>query len=263
MQNYRKSCIFIKLLPQKTKIVVPLLWQKKRDMAKKEFVNRMFDNIAPTYDRLNHLLSLDIDKSWRRKAVAEIMTDNPQTVIDLACGTGDFAIALAKAGVPHVKGFDISEGMLKIGKEKVAKTPLNNQTLTLELGDSEELPLADGSADAVSVAFGIRNFEHKEKGLAEMYRILRSGGKLCVLELSIPGNPVIRSLYKIYFLHILPFFGGLISGNGEAYRYLPTSVMNFPKPPIFLQMMRNTGFTSTKSLSFTFGLCRLYLGKKP
>ncbi|MBQ0084784.1 MAG: bifunctional demethylmenaquinone methyltransferase/2-methoxy-6-polyprenyl-1,4-benzoquinol methylase UbiE [Prevotella sp.] len=232
-------------------------------MAKKEFVNRMFDSIAPTYDILNHLLSLDIDKSWRRKAVAEIMTDSPQMVIDLACGTGDFAIALAKSGVPHVKGFDISEEMLKIGRAKVAKTPLYDHTLTLELGDSEDLPLADNSADAVSVAFGIRNFEHKEKGLEEMYRILRSGGKLCVLELSIPSNPIIRSLYKIYFLHILPFFGGLISGNREAYRYLPISVINFPKPPIFLQMMKNAGFTNTKSLSFTFGLCQLYIGRKP
>lgn len=232
-------------------------------MAKKEFVNRMFDSIAPTYDILNHLLSLDIDKSWRRKAVAEIMTDSPQMVIDLACGTGDFAIALAKSGVPHVKGFDISEEMLKIGREKVAKIPLYDQTLTLELGDSEDLPLADNSADAVSVAFGIRNFEHKEKGLEEMYRILRSGGKLCVLELSIPDNNIIRSLYKIYFLHILPFFGGLISGNREAYRYLPISVINFPKPPIFLQMMKNAGFTNTKSLSFTFGLCQLYIGRKP
>lgn len=232
-------------------------------MAKKEFVNRMFDSIAPTYDILNHLLSLDIDKSWRRKAVAEIMTDSPQMVIDLACGTGDFAIALAKSGVPHVKGFDISEEMLKIGRAKVAKTPLYDHTLTLELGDSEDLPLADNSADAVSVAFGIRNFEHKEKGLEEMYRILRSGGKLCVLELSIPSNLIIRSLYKIYFLHILPFFGGLISGNREAYRYLPISVINFPKPPIFLQMMKNAGFTNTKSLSFTFGLCQLYIGRKP
>lgn len=232
-------------------------------MAKKEFVNRMFDSIAPTYDILNHLLSLDIDKSWRRKSVAEIMTDSPQMVIDLACGTGDFAIALAKSGVPHVKGFDISEEMLKIGREKVAKIPLYDQTLTLELGDSEDLPLADNSADAVSVAFGIRNFEHKEKGLEEMYRILRSGGKLCVLELSIPDNNIIRSLYKIYFLHILPFFGGLISGNREAYRYLPISVINFPKPPIFLQMMKNAGFTNTKSLSFTFGLCQLYIGRKP
>lgn len=232
-------------------------------MAKKEFVNRMFDSIAPTYDILNHLLSLDIDKSWRRKAVAEIMTDSPQMVIDLACGTGDFAIALARAGVPHVKGFDISEKMLKIGREKVAKTPLYDHTLTLELGDSEDLPLANNSADAVSVAFGIRNFEHKEKGLEEMYRILRSGGKLCVLELSIPSNPIICSLYKIYFLHILPFFGGLISSNREAYRYLPISVINFPKPPIFLQMMKNAGFTNTKSLSFTFGLCQLYIGRKP
>lgn len=229
-------------------------------MAKKEFVNRMFDDIAPTYDRLNHLLSMDVDKAWRRKAVRAIMAGHPSQVADLACGTADFSIALARAGVEEVIGYDISEGMLKVGREKVDNLGLANH-IRLENGDSECLPLADGSVDAVTVAFGIRNFEHKDIGLREMHRILRPRGRVCILELSVPQCRLIRELYKLYFLHILPFFGGLVSGNREAYRYLPVSVINFPPPAEFMEMMKKAGFHNVETRSFTFGLCRMYLGE--
>ena len=220
----------------------------------------MFNEIAHSYDKLNHILSLDIDRSWRRKAVAKIMSIHPQTVADLACGTGDFSIALVNAGVKHVLGYDISEGMLNVGKEKICKLGLS-ENISMEIGDSEDLPLDDDSVDAVSVAFGVRNFEHKEKGLAEMHRIIRPSGMVCILELSVPQNKALLALYKVYFLHILPLLGKMVSGNSEAYRYLPDSVLKFPKPPVFMQMMRNAGFKNVEAKAFTFGLCRMFIGR--
>ncbi len=229
-------------------------------MADKKFINKMFDDIAPTYDQLNHLLSFDVDKSWRRKAVRTILSIHPEVVADLACGTGDFAIALAKAGVSKVLGYDISEGMLKYGNAKLRKMLLDKQVI-MQMSDAENLPLEDDSVDAVSIAFGIRNFEHKEIGLSEMHRIIRPGGMVCILELSVPQNPLLQALYKIYFLHVLPFFGGLISGNRQAYKYLPNSVMAFPKPNEFMEMMRGAGFCNVTAKAFTFGLCRMYIGR--
>lgn len=229
-------------------------------MAKKNFVVKMFNDIAPTYDKLNHLLSLNVDKSWRKKAVRRIMENHPQRLLDIACGTGDFAIALAQAGVPEVMGIDISEGMLEIGRQKVAQLGLN---IEMKVDDSESLSLADNTIDAISVAFGVRNFEHLQLGLNEMLRVLRPGGLVCVLELSVPTNPILLWGYKLYFLHVLPFFGGLISGNREAYKYLPTSVLNFPKPDAFCGMLRTAGFEQVEARAFTFGLCRMFIGIKP
>ena len=228
-------------------------------MAKKNFVIQMFNDIAPTYDKLNHLLSLNVDRSWRRKAVRRIMESQPQRLVDIACGTGDFAIALAKAGIPEVIGVDISEGMLEVGRQKVAAEGLQ---IELRVDDSEALSFADDSVDAVSVAFGVRNFEHLQQGLDEMHRVIRPGGMVCVLELSVPSNPLLLWGYKLYFLHVLPFFGGLISGNREAYRYLPVSVLNFPKPDAFCTMLRQAGFQQVEARSFTFGLCRMFTGVK-
>ena len=226
-------------------------------MAKKNFVRAMFDDIAPTYDKLNHILSLNVDKSWRRKAVQHIVSRKPSRVLDIACGTGDFTIALAQAGVPEVLGVDISEGMLQVGRQKVAALGLN---IEMKVDDSEQLSLADDSVDAVSVAFGVRNFEHLQQGLNEMHRVIRPGGEVCVVELSVPQNPVLLWGYKLYFLHILPFFGGLLSGNKGAYRYLPISVLNFPKPDVFCEMLSDAGFQDVKARSFTFGLCRMFTG---
>lgn len=231
-------------------------------MAKKSYIIRLFDDIAPTYDKLNHILSLNIDKSWRSKSVKQIMTTNPKVVLDIACGTGDFTIELAQKGVEKVIGVDISEGMMNIGQQKVKDAGLSDR-ITMHVDDSESLSLADNSVDAVSVAFGVRNFEHLQIGLNEMNRVIRSGGTVNVLELSVPSNPVLLWGYKLYFLHILPFFGGMISGNKDAYKYLPASVLNFPKPAVFLSMLEAAGFKDCRQRSFTFGLCRLFTGVKP
>ncbi len=221
----------------------------------------MFDNISPTYDKLNHLLSLNIDKCWRKKAVRMIMEHKPQNVLDIACGTGDFSIALARAGVPHVSGIDISEGMMDVGRTKIQRLGLDAQ-IQLQQEDSESMSFDDASFDAVSIAFGIRNFEHRELGLREMYRVLRPGGQLLVLELSVPRNRLLLAVYKLYFLHVLPAVGRLISRDTEAYKYLPASVLNFPSPEEFCAMMRDAGFRIVETRSLTFGLCRIFTGIK-
>lgn len=223
----------------------------------------MFDNIAPDYDKLNHILSLDIDRGWRKKAVREIVdTAHPLKVLDVACGTGDFAIAIAKSSAPgsQITGVDLSEGMMAVGREKVAREGLQGK-ISMEQGDCEKLGFPDGTFDRVSVAFGVRNFEHLELGLREMRRVLRPDGKAVILELSIPSNPVLRTLYKLYFLHILPAIGGRVSGNKGAYKYLPASVLRFPRPKVFMQMMAECGFKDVYSKSFTFGICRMYTGR--
>ena len=225
-------------------------------MAKKNYVEKMFDNIAPTYDKLNHILSLNFDKCWRKKAVKRIKRIFPWNVLDVACGTGDMAIALRRAGAVKVTGVDISEGMLEVGRRKIRELGLDN--IELKVDDAENLSFDDCKFDAVSVAFGVRNFEHLEQGLKEFHRVLTHGGLLCILELSVPSNSVLRWLYKLYFLHVLPYIGGLISGDKEAYRYLPTSVMNFPKPEVVCDMLRRLGFSTVKARPLTFGLCRMY-----
>lgn len=221
----------------------------------------MFDHISPTYDKLNHILSLNIDKSWRKKAVRMMVAKAPQYVLDIACGTGDFAIALARAGVPKVQGIDISEGMMQVGRAKIHSLGLDDRILFRQ-EDSEAMTFADSTFDAVSVAFGIRNFEHRELGLQEMYRVLKPGGRLLILELSIPENRIMRAVYKLYFLHILPAIGRLVSKDSSAYSYLPASVLNFPRPDRFCQMIREAGFSQVDSQSLTFGLCRIFTGTK-
>ncbi len=229
-------------------------------MAKKEGIRKLFDNIAPDYDRLNHILSLNIDKGWRRKAVRETVdTDKPLEILDVACGTGDFTIEIARkvAAGSRVTGIDLSEGMMKIGREKIAKAGVEAE---LVQGDCEALPYADGTFNRISVGFGVRNFEHLELGLSEMCRVLKPGGKLVVLELSVPSNGFIRWCYKLYFLKILPVIGGWISGDRGAYEYLPASVLKFPSPEKFVGMMRDAGFMKVNHRSFTLGICRLYVG---
>ena len=228
-------------------------------MAKKEFVKNMFDDIAPTYDKLNHILSLNVDKRWREKAVRRIGKTQPQHVLDIACGTGDFAIALAQAGIPKVTGIDISEGMLEVGRAKVRELGLD---IEMQVDDSEQLTFPANMFDAVSVAFGVRNFEHLQLGLNEMHRVLRPGGLVCIVELSVPQNPILLWGYKLYFLHILPLIGGLLSGNRKAYRYLPASVLHFPKPDKVCLMLRQAGFQQVEAKAFSFGLCRMFTGIK-
>ena len=230
-------------------------------MADKNFVRSMFNNIAPTYDKLNHILSLNIDKIWRKKAVKRIcknLKNSEARVLDVACGTADSSIALAKVGIPFVTGVDISEGMIKVGEEKIKSLNLNNINFKVE--ECENLSFEDNSFDAAFIAFGIRNFEDKKKGLNELRRVLKDNGHLLILELSVPQNKILLSLYKLYFLHILPFIGKKISGDSKAYTYLPNSVMNFPKPKEFMAIMEECGFKNVKQKALTFGLCRIYEG---
>ncbi len=231
-------------------------------MAQKEGIKRLFDKIAPDYDRLNHILSLNIDRCWRKKAVRQLTTETrPLKVLDVACGTGDFTIEIARK-IPSgstVIGIDISEGMLAIGREKVQKAGVKAE---LVAADCEALPYADQTFDCITVGFGVRNFEHLERGLSEMFRVLAPEGKIVILELSIPKNAFIRWWYKLYFLKILPAIGGLLSGDRGAYEYLPASVLRFPAPDRFVAMLQAAGFTAVEHRALTLGICGLYLGKK-
>lgn len=232
-------------------------------MPKKEKIREMFDGIAPSYDRLNHLLSLHVDKWWRRYALKEIVDGSGQQILDVACGTGDSTIAIAKAAAAgsRIIGADISEGMMALVMEKAAREGVHER-IRLEVADGEDLPFPEDSFHRVTCAFGIRNFEHKELGLKEFLRVLKPSGKAVILELSVPGNKVLRRLYDLYFLHVLPWVGGILSGDKAAYKYLPASVHAFPAPDVFCAMMQRAGFREVRCKSFTLGLCRLYVGEK-
>ena len=232
-------------------------------MPKKEKIQQMFDGIAPSYDKLNHVMSLNVDKLWRKHALKEIVDGTPQQILDVACGTGDSTISIAAAANPgsRVIGADISEGMMALVMEKAAKAGVHDR-IRLQVADGENLPYEEGTFHRVTCAFGIRNFEHKEKGLEEFLRVLKPGGKAVILELSVPQNKVIRWFYDLYFMHILPWIGGLISGDKAAYRYLPASVHAFPSPARFCTMMSDAGFRHVRFKTFTFGLCRMYVGEK-
>ena len=231
-------------------------------MAKKEGIRKLFDNIAPDYDKLNHILSLNIDKGWRKKAVKELLNaQEPLNVLDVACGTGDFTIEIAQKAPAGSKitGIDLSEGMMKIGREKIKAAGVD---ATMVQGDCESLPYDDFSFHRISVGFGVRNFENLEVGLKEMHRVLTPAGKLVILELSVPSNPIIRWCYKLYFLKILPTIGGWISGDRGAYEYLPASVLRFPAPDKFVGMLYQAGFSKVEHRSLTLGICRMYIGIK-
>ena len=223
-------------------------------MAKKEGVQIMFDTIAPDYDKLNHILSLNVDKGWRKKAVRQIIdTDAPLRILDVACGTGDFLIEIAEKANKEslLQGIDISEEMMKIGREKIKK---NGFTAKLEQADCEALPFDNDTFDRISVGFGVRNFEHLSLGIKEMCRVLKPNGKLVILELSVPTNPFIRWCYKLYFLKILPAIGGWVSGDKGAYKYLPASVLKFPAPPVFIDIMKEAGFKTVIHKPLTLGI---------
>ena len=224
----------------------------------------MFDGIAPDYDRLNHLMSFGVDRSWRRRALKEIVTpDRPQRILDIACGTGDFSLAIACRMHPdsRVTGLDLSAGMLAVMREKVAKEGLTERISCLQ-GDSEAMPWEDGSFDVATIAFGIRNFEHREAALKEILRILRPGGRLVILELSVPENKFLRGCYNLYFKHFVPWIGGLVSGDRAAYRYLPASVLAFPGRREWTETMARCGFTQIRHRAYTSGLCRMYIGER-
>lgn len=227
----------------------------------------MFDNISPDYDHLNHLMSMNVDKTWRRRALKYIVPESGHvSVMDLACGTGDFSIAIARRMQKcevggHVTGVDLSEGMLEVMKEKIASGGLES-LISAEIGDGEALHFGAGSFDRVTIAFGIRNFEDKLAGLREMYRVLKPGGKLVILELSVPSNKALLWFYNLYFKHVLPAIGGHISGDKKAYKYLPASVLGFPKPKAFMETIKEAGFRNVFAKAYTLGICRLFVAEK-
>lgn len=223
----------------------------------------MFNNIASRYDFLNHFLSCGVDKIWRRKLVKRVAASDPQQVLDIATGTADLSIKLAKR-CKNVKiiGVDISEQMLQIGVKKVQKLGLSSR-VELKKASAMQLPFADSSFNCVMVAFGVRNFENLRQGINEAYRVVTSGGMFYVLEFSTPTKFLIASIYKFYFRHFLPVLGGWISGSREAYRYLPQSVEQFPQGINFLAIMQNSGFVGCVQKKFGFGIATLYMGTKP
>ena len=227
--------------------------------SKKEQVRSMFDNIAHRYDFLNRFLSMGIDRSWRNKAVRMLREDNPKRILDVATGTGDFALACLRLNPEEVVGIDISEGMLQIGREKMDRKGISN--IQMLVGDSEDLPFDSDSFDAIVVGFGVRNFEDLEKGMNEMLRVLRPEGRLLVLEFSKPRGPF-RLIYNFYFNVILPAWGRLFSGDQSAYTYLPESVKAFPEGDEFKNIMRSCGYQNVSDRRLTFGICSIYSGRK-
>ncbi|MBL4654032.1 MAG: bifunctional demethylmenaquinone methyltransferase/2-methoxy-6-polyprenyl-1,4-benzoquinol methylase UbiE [Flavobacteriales bacterium] len=229
--------------------------------SKKEQVAEMFNNISKRYDLLNHILSLGIDILRRRKAIKLLQETNPDTVLDVATGTGDFAIEALRLNPTQITGIDISQGMLDMGNIKMKKKGLDSK-INLLLGDSENLPFNDNSFDAITVGFGVRNFENLEKGITEMHRVLSNKGKVAILEFSKPRKFPIKQFYNFYFLNVLPAIGKLISKDPRAYTYLPESVNAFPDGKDFVAIMKKCGYTDVKQISLSFGIASIYVGKK-
>lgn len=239
-------------------------------------IRSLFDSIAPDYDRLNHILSCGTDRSWRRRALKEaLVPGKAQQILDLACGTGDFSLALARKASEgsHIYGVDLSEGMLKEMRKKVAAAGSKRyrrdgaeipytRIISSETGDAESLRFADCTFDSVTIAFGIRNFAHREAALREILRVLKPGGRLVILELSVPTNDLLSRIYKFYINKFIPWIGGVISGDKAAYRYLPASIIAFPGQAEWMTTMECCGFGNVRHKAFTCGICRMYIGEK-
>ena len=228
--------------------------------SKKKQVSEMFDNIANSYDFLNYSLSLGMDNVWRKIAIKKL-TNNPKIILDIATGTGDFAVSAAKYTDAKITGIDISQGMLNVGVEKVRKKNLNNR-ISLQLADSESLPFNDNTFDAITAGFGVRNFENLNKGLSEMKRVLNKDGIVVILEPSTPKYFPLKQFYKLYFHHVLPTIGAWISKDKSAYSYLPESVDAFPSGEKFIIELKNVGFRDCKHIPLTFGIVSLYIAIK-
>jgi demethylmenaquinone methyltransferase/2-methoxy-6-polyprenyl-1,4-benzoquinol methylase len=230
--------------------------------TKKEQVTSMFNRIASNYDFLNRFLSLGIDVYWRKKTIALLKPIKPQKILDVATGTADVAIEMSKSLQPEkIIGLDISKQMLEVGQKKVTKANLN-KIISLQVGDSEQLPFPDHQFDAITVAFGVRNFENLEKGIQEMYRTLDTKGHLLVLEFSKPTLFPFKQIFNFYFKYILPLIGRLSSKDDRAYQYLYESVQAFPDGEAFLEIMRKCGFKNPQQVPLTFGICSIYKGTK-
>ena len=241
------------------KVVKP--YGKEEDNKKKQ-VSRMFNRIAPYYDFLNRLLSLGIDTIWRKKAIRKLGAQQPKVILDVATGTADLALEISRQLSPEkIIGVDISNQMLEIGRQKIAKRQLSPLIELIE-GDSENLPFESNTFDAVTVAFGVRNFENLEKGLEEIRRVLKSDGQLVVLEFSKPRIFPFKQLFNLYFKYILPFIGRFTSKDPGAYRYLYDSVQAFPDGNKFVEVLENTGFKSIECTPLSLGICSVYSGRK-
>lgn len=235
---------------------------KQSQQSKKGQVEEMFDNISPRYDFLNHVLSLNIDKIWRKKTIKKLKPYQPENILDIATGTGDFAIAALKLGDVKVTGIDISEGMLNVGREKIKAKKLDKQ-ISFKKADSEQLPFEDADFDAAIVGFGVRNFENLKKGLAEIQRVLKPGGVFFVLEFSKPVSFPFKQIYMFYFTRILPLIGRMVSKDSRAYTYLPESVNEFPDGDRFLTILADVGFVQNECYRQTFGIASIYKAHKP
>lgn len=234
---------------------------KNSDLGKKEQVTQMFDAISGNYDGLNRVISFGIDIKWRKKVVTIIKEKNPDTILDIATGTGDLAINLAETNASKIIGLDISSGMLEIGKQKVKKNQLDNK-IEMVLGDSENMPFANNSFDAITVAFGVRNFETLENGLKEIYRVLKPNGTFVILETSIPTKTPYKQGYAFYSKNILPLIGKLFSKDKSAYNYLSESASVFPYGEALNNILRKIGFINVEDFPQTFGVATIYKSSK-
>ena len=235
---------------------------KNSKESKKQQVEEMFDKIAFRYDFLNRFLSAGIDVGWRKKAIKLLISSQPKNILDVATGTGDFALTCYKILKPEkVTGIDISQGMLEIGRKKIEKAGLQ-KNIELVHGDSEAILFDDNTFDAVTVAFGVRNFENLEKGLEEIKRVLKPGGKLIVLECTKPSAPVIKQLYNFYMKTITPKIGKIIAKNNEAYQYLNDSVLQFPEKESFVHILNQSNYRNAFYKTLTLGICTIYCAEK-
>jgi len=234
---------------------------KDSDLNKKEQVTKMFDAISNEYDGLNRVISFGIDVKWRNKVVAIVGETHPNSILDIATGTGDLAINLVRTKAEKIVGLDISEGMLNVGRKKITKKNLD-QTITMMVGDSENLPFEDGTFDAITVAFGIRNFENLEKGLSEILRVLKPNGIFVILETSVPVKTPYKQGYKFYTKYVLPKIGKLFSKDQLAYSYLSESASVFPHGEVLNNILRKIGFINVNNRPQTFGVASIYTASK-
>ena len=234
---------------------------KDSQLTKKKQVEQMFDNISDNYDGLNRVISMGTDVSWRKKVVAAVAATNPDSILDIATGTGDLAIQMANTGASRIVGLDLSDGMLSVGRKKIAAKELDVEIEMIQ-GDSENLPFEADSFDAITVAFGVRNFENLELGLSEIFRVLKPGGIFVVLETSVPTRFPFKQGYKIYSSMILPAIGKLFSKDKDAYSYLSESAASFPYGKEFNNILSKTGFTNVRDLPQTLGVSTIYIASK-
>ncbi|MDQ3072348.1 MAG: bifunctional demethylmenaquinone methyltransferase/2-methoxy-6-polyprenyl-1,4-benzoquinol methylase UbiE [Bacteroidota bacterium] len=256
--NFGETTVLASTINKDHTKVVP---DSRSTAQKKVQVEEMFDNISGKYDFLNRVLSLGIDKGWRKKVIEALAPTNPQRILDIATGTGDLAIDLAKLNPISITGIDISEQMLAVGRIKVLSAHLEN-LIKLERADSENLHYAEGSFDTVTVSFGVRNFEDLNVGLGEIYRVLEKDGTIAILEFSQPPGKFFRRLYYLYLQYVLPTIGKVLSQDNRAYAYLAESVRAFPSGKKFIEHMGSAGFINTRFIELTWGICTLYIGKK-